>query len=331
MSVLIWGTADTAKKLMCSDLKNECIGFIESIKTNDSFMSLPIYAPNKISEIDYDCIVVTSSRYCEEIYQKCLEEKIEMTKVLFFNKFRREKWYENAELKARILGEELFKEYVDNQMKSQCYGQFGQDSMAYDLQAYFRMKKGVYIDIGAFDGVCFSNTKKFEELGWDGICIEPNPDAFAKLEQNRKSINVNAAISERNGIGEFVKVDGQASMLSGLAETFDEEHKNRIEKETCDLNVDSTKIEVQMYSFDEIMNKYMSGITSIDFVSIDVEGGEFAILKNIDFDKYKINMLVVERNYDEETVHKYMSEKGFTVISSVIDDFFIRKAWVNEF
>ncbi len=41
--------------------------------------------------------------------------------------------------------------------------------------------KGRFLDIGAFDGVMFSNTRALVERGWCGICVEPNPFTFLKL------------------------------------------------------------------------------------------------------------------------------------------------------
>ena len=52
---------------------------------------------------------------------------------------------------------------------------------------YFKNKKnGTYIELGALDGVLFSNTKFFEDtLNWTGILIEPHPIKFNLLEKNR--------------------------------------------------------------------------------------------------------------------------------------------------
>ena len=47
-------------------------------------------------------------------------------------------------------------------------------------------KNGVYIELGALDGVLYSNTKFFEDsLNWKGILIEPHPEKFKLLQQNR--------------------------------------------------------------------------------------------------------------------------------------------------
>ena len=43
----------------------------------------------------------------------------------------------------------------------------------------FEDKELFFVDVGAHDGISSSNTGHFEiDLGWDGICIEPNPLVF---------------------------------------------------------------------------------------------------------------------------------------------------------
>ena len=53
------------------------------------------------------------------------------------------------------------------------YSQYGQDIILND-RIFKNKKNGYFIDIGAYDGVCFSNTLLYEEkFDWNGICIEP--------------------------------------------------------------------------------------------------------------------------------------------------------------
>ena len=61
------------------------------------------------------------------------------------------------------------------------YSQFEQDKFVYE-NFFINKNKGYFVDIGAHDGVTFSNSKFFEELEWDGVCIEPNPKVFSILD-----------------------------------------------------------------------------------------------------------------------------------------------------
>ena len=61
---------------------------------------------------------------------------------------------------------------------SQC-----QEDVFLNSNIFKNKKKGTYIELGALDGVLYSNTKFFEDvLGWKGILIEPHPEKFKYLK-----------------------------------------------------------------------------------------------------------------------------------------------------
>jgi FkbM family methyltransferase len=189
-------------------------------------------------------------------------------------------------------------------------GQVDQDLLAY---LFFKGRKnGFYIDIGANDGLTLSNTYAFEQLGWMGACVEPVPDVFLKLRQNRKCDCYNAAITDQSGNEvNFIKASG-VDMLSGLESDMTEGHKKRIMDEKGKLEI----IKVKTLSFNELMSNY-ADTGFIDFMSIDVEGAEMSILKAIDFDKYCFGLITVENNEEAAgnigDMKKYMMEKGYEV------------------
>jgi hypothetical protein len=57
------------------------------------------------------------------------------------------------------------------------------------FENFFRGKRGgVFVDAGATDGETSNNSLFFERfMDWRGLCIEPRPDAFAKLVASRQS------------------------------------------------------------------------------------------------------------------------------------------------
>ena len=59
------------------------------------------------------------------------------------------------------------------------------------LEIFENKKNGFFVDIGAHDGISINNTKLLEDLGWDGICIEPHPKVFQRLLLNRNCKKVN--------------------------------------------------------------------------------------------------------------------------------------------
>ncbi len=165
---------------------------------------------------------------------------------------------------------------------SSYYSQYNQDQ--YILTHLFPNKKnGFFIDIGAFDGITWSNTLALEQRGWNGICFEPNPDEFKKLKKCRKCICIQGCVDEIEGPAQFLQVVG-GPMLDGLVERYDARHLENIQKLAQEKNLTFKTIEVQRYLLNNILDQYQ--IKHIDVLCIDIEGGEFTILKSIDWNRF---------------------------------------------
>lgn len=174
-------------------------------------------------------------------------------------------------------------------------------------------KNGYFIDIGAHDGITYSNTYFFEKkLGWKGICIEPMPGAFNKLKKNRSCICINGCIAEEPIPAKFLLVSGPSEMLSGLIDFYHPEHLKRIEAELNSLGGTSEIIEIQSYRLDAILSA--NKIKYVDYLSIDTEGSELSILKSINFDTVDIFIISVENNYKDKTIKTFLESKKYKFI-----------------
>jgi FkbM family methyltransferase len=183
-----------------------------------------------------------------------------------------------------------------------------QDMVAY---LYFQGKRtGFFIDIGANDGIIGSNSYVFEKLGWQGICVEPQPDIFLELKRRRKCECLNVAIASQKGEISFFKSYG-ADALSGS--DLSEERKARARAYG---KVET--IQVQAIPFDELMKNHPE-VRHIDFLTIDVEGHELDILKTIDFSRYSFGFLAVERN-DDGATREFLRQKGYQAFMEVPED-----------
>jgi FkbM family methyltransferase len=182
-------------------------------------------------------------------------------------------------------------------------GQCLQDAIAY---LYLKQKEnGFYIDIGANDGIVGSNTYIFEQIGWKGVCIEPQPDIFKRLTYFRKCDCYNVALSSVSDEKlEFIKVNDMNG-LSGFSEWLTDDHKKTINE-----SGNAETINVTTKTFDDIMKNYPD-TTVIDFLSIDVEGYELNILRTIDFTKYSFGIITVESNGNENEISDLMTKNGY--------------------
>jgi FkbM family methyltransferase len=180
---------------------------------------------------------------------------------------------------------------------------------------------GFFVDIGAHDGVSLSNTKFLEEMGWDGICIEPHPNVFKKLIENRKCKSINCAIWNEDTTVNFLSLSGYTEMLSGIYESYDPRHYQRILNELSVHGGNSEMIQINANKFESIVDN-----KEIDFLSIDTEGSELQILSQIDFDKFNIKAICVENNFFEEKFDDFFKSRGYELYTKVfIDYIYIKK------
>lgn len=191
-------------------------------------------------------------------------------------------------------------------------------------------RNGSFVDVGAHDGVTFSNTKYLEqELGWRGICVEPNPDAFKLLAANRKATCLNVCISSTCGEVVFSKVSGYGEMLSGISNNFDARHRERIRATLAEKGGGIEEIRVRSATLDSLVRQYH--ISAIDYLSIDTEGSELQILQTLDLNKCPVKLLSVENNYSSKDVPNHLCNVGYRLIHTLgADQLYMRRLTLSE-
>lgn len=203
-------------------------------------------------------------------------------------------------------------------MHATYYSQVGQDRYLNE-QVFKNKKNGVFVDIGAFDGVTISNTYFFEkELGWTGICFEPQEEAFAALCKKRSCLCINACVAPQEGMVNFLQVIGAANQLSGMAATYDPRHLTRLHQECKQHGGSFTCIERPACNLMKALQE--RGIKHIDYLSIDSQGSELAILQSIDFDAVSIECITVENNYKNPAIEQLLTSKGFVLMTRLEQD-----------
>jgi FkbM family methyltransferase len=173
------------------------------------------------------------------------------------------------------------------------YGQNGEDAV---LWRFFNSPRGFYVDVGAFDGVYLSNSKIFEDAGWDGICVEALPQYADLCRDNRPRATVIAAAvvaGDRDTVeltadptGLFT---GQTSDTLTVAGHYKGWGFQEPEWET---------VRVPAVTLNEVMDRK----PRIDFLSLDIEGGEIDVLSTVDFERHRPRVLLLEANTEVERI-----------------------------
>ncbi len=172
---------------------------------------------------------------------------------------------------------------------------------------------GVFVDVGAFDGVTGSNSLYFErELGWTGLCVEPNPDVFESLARNREALCVRTAIARSPGSAEFVALSGPSAQLSGLACRLKQE---KVDQAVAVKGSTVSKISVPVRTLKEVVEE--AGIRSIDFLTIDVEGSELEALRSHDFAAVPVHVISVENSRGDNKIDLFLRRHGFRLTLTI--------------
>ena len=67
-------------------------------------------------------------------------------------------------------------------------------------------------------------------------------------------------------------------------------------------------------------------VKHVNYLSIDVEGAEFSVIKSIDFDKVFIDVIEFENNYDDILpIIEYLVKKGYVLLHKSHDIFMINE------
>ena len=217
---------------------------------------------------------------------------------------------------------------INNELKkyqnSKYYGQWETDK---EIEFYFDInKKGICIEVGAANGIKGSNTKYFEENNWDVLCLEANPNCEKDLKKTRKHFLMCGCGKENKQEELTIYKVGQNNIESSITSLIPDE---RLINDHKHIINSVEKVKVQVYTLNWILdnlchNTPFENIKNIDFISIDTEGTELDVLQGIDFNKYRIKLLIVENNYEDEKISIFLKQNGFKLDKRYkINDFYL--------
>lgn len=143
-----------------------------------------------------------------------------------------------------------------------------------------------FVHVGAHDGVSVDDNQPADPLrarvlkqGWQGLLIEPGPEAFARLKVNYGPCGVdfaNVAIWSSEGEKTFHVVEGADWLSSFFPETI-----LRHDDTQRDLRSKIRPIEVQVRRLDSLCRE--RGHTQPDVLLVDAEGCDDIVLRTFDF------------------------------------------------
>jgi FkbM family methyltransferase len=180
-----------------------------------------------------------------------------------------------------------FRSLADFYYSRKSFSQFGEDLIVAEALSIIGESNVSYLDIGANHPCSLSNTYYFYKRGGAGILIEPDPLLCKSLQRKRPRDTVLNC-----GVG-FAKEPKSAILYrfnSSVLNTFSREEAQNVEKNSeyrivDEINVDLIPIDILLENYSQILP---------NFLSIDVEGLDYEILKSLNFRKYRPAIILAE-------------------------------------
>lgn len=225
----------------------------------------------------------------------------------------------------RMLGEDNLIDYVEGIYKGDRVqkidmiwqnpgtAQYGEDMALRYLIGRVLPSRGVYVDVGAYHPIRYSNTFFLYQNGWRGINIDANIDSIKLFEAFRKEDrNINSGVSDRaenDMVYHMFEEGGYNTFDPSLAEDRKSKGKSKY--------LGSRSVPVR--SLNDILSDESVG--KIDYLNIDIEGFDEKAVEGFDFDKYKPTCVSIEsysstvEEYLQSNIYRIFSKKGYSLFA----------------
>jgi FkbM family methyltransferase len=160
------------------------------------------------------------------------------------------------------------------------------------------VSSGYFVDVGAADPQYNSQSWQLEQAGWSGILIEPRPDFAEKLRRARRAKVYEVACSSPRNAGRTMPFR-LAGGLSSLNETL-----------VVAGLAPQGMTQITVRTLDDILAESQAP-SSLDFVSIDVEGHEIDVLDGLDLARWRPRLLLIEDHVLNLRLHRYLQGRGY--------------------
>lgn len=183
---------------------------------------------------------------------------------------------------------------------SQVYSQ--NDEEKFILEYFDGSDPGRFLDIGAADGICMSNTYALYLKGWTGMAVEPSRSLFIALAQNvPRLMRVNTAIGLGNGLETFYDSGGD------LISTLDTAHRDLWAAQG--VKYEPTIVTVETWDV------LLIGDYDFDFLNLDVEGTNIELMKQIPLPLVqRLKLACIEFDGDVAAVRQFFEPHGFKLL-----------------
>lgn len=168
---------------------------------------------------------------------------------------------------------------------------------------------GIFFEAGANEPVSGSQTYLLETLGWSGILVEPNPEFSARCRSARPRSQIYPFALMAPGSLTRVRFRIPAHLSSAQACV--------VAESSARLSGDRF-FEAEARTIDQILED--SGFPKLDFLSLDLEGGEADALRGFSFGRWRPRLISVEDHCESLHTHQILIRHGYKLVRRIGDN-----------
>ena len=169
------------------------------------------------------------------------------------------------------------------------YSQYGEDLILLKYLEYKNIKKGKYLDIGAFHPRWGSNTHLLHQKGFSGYCVDLDEKRLRwfRFARGKTVKTICGAVS--NSHEDFIKVyKFKRKSPFSLIDTTSLEHAEHFAKGINKYE----EINVKNLHINDVFNQ----VGKINVLNIDIEGKDFEIIKSSNLNIIDPEVILIEDN-----------------------------------
>lgn len=196
------------------------------------------------------------------------------------------------------------------------YSQSGQDRFL-DQLIFKGKRNGVFVDIGANDGINLSNSYFFEKnRDWTGLCVEPNPMLTKQIAKTRNCKIAEVAAAKSDGELQFAHYDDSRHVYGRpLSENMGIEGFQTIKVQAREINT--------------LLKEH--DLKEIDYLSIDIEGGERALFESIELSYFQITVISLEQNEEAVPMDHSLDRAGYELAAKIgCDRIYTKRGYIKR-
>jgi FkbM family methyltransferase len=174
------------------------------------------------------------------------------------------------------------------------------------------------INVGAMDGILFDELIGYSTMyKFKGLYVEPIPYLFNRLQNNISEDGnkfENSAISDYDGTIKMITIKQEAidnklihSCFYGMSAVWPPKNGLGSEGDKEVVEKYGEEVEVNCITFNTLLEKH--DIKNFDIVSIDAEGHDYQIFKQIDLNKFRPKLIRAEWNSLNEEEQNLIKEQ----------------------